>query len=51
VPAEAEAAAYDHFDEQVIGSGGGANAYAEVEFPVFAQVQIQAGDELLFLIA
>src|ERR1700739_2376109 len=46
-----EAVTQDHFDQQVIGARGGADADAEVELPLGREVQIESGDDLLLLVA
>ncbi len=39
-----------HFDDPVVGGGGGADAYAEVEFPIGRDVEVDGGEELLLLV-
>ena len=47
---EGEAAADDHFHNQVIRGSGDTNSDAEVELPVGREVEVNRGKELLLLI-
>ena len=43
-------AAQDGFDDQMIGGGGGAYTYSDVDFPLGRNVQIRHCEDLLLLI-
>ena len=49
--AEFEAAAEDELRDKMIRVVGDADAETRVEFPVLAEVEIDGGDDLVFLIA
>ena len=51
MPGPVEAAADDSFDDEVIGGGGRADAYAEVDLPLWRNVEIGDGEDLLLLIS
>ena len=50
LPSPIEAATDDTFYDPVIGGGGRANAHAEVDLPVGADVEVDGREELLLLI-
>ena len=45
-----EVAAQDGFDDEMIGGGGGAYTYSNVDFPLGRHVQIRYREDLLLLI-
>ena len=47
---EAESAAQDALDDEVVGAVSGANAHAEVDLPVGGDVEIDGREKLLLLV-
>ena len=46
-----ESAAHDAFHDEVVGGMSGSDADSEVEFPLWTEIHVDGGEELLLLVS